>query len=224
MTGGDLRRHHRPRPQRLDAAVLRLDLRHDRPREHHVHRLRHRRRRHLGALYAWATIRSGSCILSAASCSLPGARSTSLFPSTCTDTFGAKFAHHQCRPASTRPRARAALLVPVANYMQQSSGNWDNVFVIAAGANILASLLAIAGAETLAQDDGGGLASLGLIPTDQVHRTKARSSFDGRFLLRALVYLSVSGAARLASRSTCFRSINSKTSTILPAFALAVRE
>jgi OFA family oxalate/formate antiporter-like MFS transporter len=35
------------------------------------------------------------------------------------------------------------LLVPVANYMQQSSGNWDNVFLIAAGANILASLLAL---------------------------------------------------------------------------------
>jgi len=34
--------------------------------------------------------------------------------------------------------------VPIANYMQQSSGHWDNVFLIAAGANILASLLAIA--------------------------------------------------------------------------------
>jgi OFA family oxalate/formate antiporter-like MFS transporter len=28
--------------------------------------------------------------------------------------------------------------------MQQASGNWDQVFIIAAGANILASLLAIA--------------------------------------------------------------------------------
>jgi OFA family oxalate/formate antiporter-like MFS transporter len=27
--------------------------------------------------------------------------------------------------------------------VQQSTGNWDNVFIIAAGANILASLLAI---------------------------------------------------------------------------------
>jgi MFS transporter, OFA family, oxalate/formate antiporter len=27
--------------------------------------------------------------------------------------------------------------------MQQSSGNWDKVFIVAAGANILASLLAI---------------------------------------------------------------------------------
>jgi MFS transporter, OFA family, oxalate/formate antiporter len=35
-------------------------------------------------------------------------------------------------------------LVPIANYVQQSSGNWDCVFLIASGANILASLLAIA--------------------------------------------------------------------------------
>ena len=40
-------------------------------------------------------------------------------------------------------KGTASLLVPVANYMQQSSGSWDQVFVIAAGANILASLLAI---------------------------------------------------------------------------------
>ena len=44
----------------------------------------------------------------------------------------------------TPPKAPQPLLVPVANYMQQSSGNWDRVFIIAAGANILASLLAIA--------------------------------------------------------------------------------
>ncbi len=57
---GDVRRHHRSHPQRPDAAVLRLDLRHDRPREHHVHRVRHGRHRHLGAVHARATIRSGS--------------------------------------------------------------------------------------------------------------------------------------------------------------------
>ena len=33
--------------------------------------------------------------------------------------------------------------MPVANYMQQSSGTRDTVFIVAAGANILASLLAI---------------------------------------------------------------------------------
>jgi OFA family oxalate/formate antiporter-like MFS transporter len=67
----------------------------------------------------------------------------SLFPSTCTDTFGAKFATTNAGLLYTA-KGTAALLVPVANYMQQSSGSWDRVFWIAAGANILASLLAIA--------------------------------------------------------------------------------
>jgi MFS transporter, OFA family, oxalate/formate antiporter len=67
----------------------------------------------------------------------------SLFPSTCTDTFGAKFATTNAGLLYTA-KGTASLLVPVANYMQQTSGNWDRVFVIAAGANILASLLAIA--------------------------------------------------------------------------------
>src|ERR1700755_124024 len=67
----------------------------------------------------------------------------SLFPSTCTDTFGAKFATTNAGLLYTA-KGTAALLVPIANYMQQSSGNWDKVFIIAAGANILASLLAIA--------------------------------------------------------------------------------
>jgi OFA family oxalate/formate antiporter-like MFS transporter len=66
----------------------------------------------------------------------------SLFPSTCTDTFGAKFAATNAGLLYTA-KGTAALLVPVANYMQQSSSSWDNVFLIAAGANILASLLAI---------------------------------------------------------------------------------
>ena len=66
----------------------------------------------------------------------------SLFPSTCTDTFGAKFATTNAGLLYTA-KGTASLLVPVANYMQQSSGSWDRVFLIAAGANILASLLAI---------------------------------------------------------------------------------
>ncbi|MDB5654340.1 MAG: oxlT, partial [Tardiphaga sp.] len=66
----------------------------------------------------------------------------SLFPSTCTDTFGSKFATTNAGLLYTA-KGTAALLVPVANYMQQSSNSWDNVFLIAAGANILASLLAL---------------------------------------------------------------------------------
>jgi MFS transporter, OFA family, oxalate/formate antiporter len=67
----------------------------------------------------------------------------SLFPSTCTDTFGSKFAATNAGLLYTA-KGTAALLVPVANYLQQSSGNWNGVFLAAAGANILASILAIA--------------------------------------------------------------------------------
>ncbi len=67
----------------------------------------------------------------------------SLFPSTCTDTFGSKFAATNAGLLYTA-KGTAALLVPVANYMQQGSGSWDSVFLVAAGANILASFLAIA--------------------------------------------------------------------------------
>ncbi|MEJ1161855.1 oxalate/formate MFS antiporter [Prosthecomicrobium sp. N25] len=67
----------------------------------------------------------------------------SLFPSTCTDTFGSKFAATNAGLLYTA-KGTAALLVPFANTLQQSHGNWDAVFLLAAGANILASFLAIA--------------------------------------------------------------------------------
>jgi OFA family oxalate/formate antiporter-like MFS transporter len=72
----------------------------------------------------------------------------SLFPSTCTDTFGAKFATTNAGLLYTA-KGTAALLVPIANYVQQSSGSWDKVFLIAAGANILASLIAIVALKPL---------------------------------------------------------------------------
>jgi MFS transporter, OFA family, oxalate/formate antiporter len=66
----------------------------------------------------------------------------SLFPSTCTDTFGSKFATTNAGLLYTA-KGTASLLVPIANYVQQTTGSWDKVFIIAAAANILASLLAI---------------------------------------------------------------------------------
>lgn len=66
----------------------------------------------------------------------------SLFPSTCTDTFGARFATTNAGLLYTA-KGTAALLVPLANYVQQGSGNWSLVFIIAAAANIMASLLAL---------------------------------------------------------------------------------
>ena len=67
----------------------------------------------------------------------------SLFPSTCTDTFGSKFAATNAGLLYTA-KGTAALLVPYASTIQKTSGSWDSVFLIAAGANILAALLAIA--------------------------------------------------------------------------------
>ncbi|PZQ17183.1 MAG: oxalate/formate MFS antiporter [Ancylobacter novellus] len=67
----------------------------------------------------------------------------SLFPSTCTDTFGSKFAATNAGMLYTA-KGTAALLVPFASTLQTATGSWDSVFLIAAGANILASFLAIA--------------------------------------------------------------------------------
>jgi OFA family oxalate/formate antiporter-like MFS transporter len=66
----------------------------------------------------------------------------SLFPSTCTDTFGSKYAATNAGLLYTA-KGTAALLVPFANVLQQQSGSWDLVFIAAAGANILAAVLAI---------------------------------------------------------------------------------
>jgi MFS transporter, OFA family, oxalate/formate antiporter len=66
----------------------------------------------------------------------------SLFPSTCTDTFGSKYAATNAGMLYTA-KGTAALLVPFANLLQQETGTWDIVFLVAAGANILAALLAI---------------------------------------------------------------------------------
>src|SRR3979490_953817 len=66
----------------------------------------------------------------------------SLFPSTCADTFGSKYATTNAGLLYTA-KGTAALLVPVANYMQQPSGSWHRVFLIAAGPNILASPLPV---------------------------------------------------------------------------------
>jgi MFS family permease len=67
----------------------------------------------------------------------------SLFPSTATDTFGSKFATTNAGLLYTA-KGTAALLVPYANTLHRASGSWDLVFMIAAGANVLAAVLALA--------------------------------------------------------------------------------
>ena len=74
----------------------------------------------------------------------------SLFPSTCTDTFGPKFASANAGLLYTA-KGTASLLLPLANMMQKdgvawlgvAKGSWDGVLIIAAAANILAALLAL---------------------------------------------------------------------------------
>ena len=67
----------------------------------------------------------------------------SLFPSTCTDTFGNKFATTNAGLLYTA-KGTAALLTPYAASIQKATGSWDSVLQVAAAANILAAVLAIA--------------------------------------------------------------------------------
>jgi OFA family oxalate/formate antiporter-like MFS transporter len=64
----------------------------------------------------------------------------SLFPSTNTDTFGAKFAAANAGLLYTA-KGTASLLVPLANVLTRETGSWHAVFVIAALMNIAAALI-----------------------------------------------------------------------------------
>ncbi len=66
----------------------------------------------------------------------------SLFPATCTDTFGSKFATTNAGLLYTA-KGTAALLVPFSSKLTEWTGSWHVVFLIAAGLNILTALLAI---------------------------------------------------------------------------------
>jgi OFA family oxalate/formate antiporter-like MFS transporter len=67
----------------------------------------------------------------------------SLFPSTCTDTFGTKFATVNAGLLYTA-KGVSALLVPLANIIKDATGGWLAVFLAAAGVNLLVVVLAIA--------------------------------------------------------------------------------
>ena len=66
----------------------------------------------------------------------------SLFPSTCTDTFGAKFATVNLSLLYTA-KGTSAFLVPVANVIKSSTGSWHAVFVVTALMNIVVVALAL---------------------------------------------------------------------------------
>ena len=65
----------------------------------------------------------------------------SLFPSTCTDTFGARYATTNAGLLYTA-KGTASLLVPLSSVLVTATGGWQSVFVVAAIMNAAAALLA----------------------------------------------------------------------------------
>jgi OFA family oxalate/formate antiporter-like MFS transporter len=66
----------------------------------------------------------------------------SLFPSTCTDTFGPKYATTNASLLYTA-KGTSAFLVPLANMLKSATGSWASVFLIAAFTNVAVVLLAL---------------------------------------------------------------------------------
>jgi len=66
----------------------------------------------------------------------------SLFPATCTDIYGRKFATTNYGMLYTA-KGTASLLVPLANVLTSATGSWHAVFYVAAILNILAAVMAL---------------------------------------------------------------------------------
>jgi OFA family oxalate/formate antiporter-like MFS transporter len=65
----------------------------------------------------------------------------SLFPSTCADTFGSKYAAANAGMLYTA-KGTAALLVPLSSVLTTATGSWHAVFIVASVMNAVAALLA----------------------------------------------------------------------------------
>jgi OFA family oxalate/formate antiporter-like MFS transporter len=66
----------------------------------------------------------------------------SLFPATCADTYGKKFASANAGLLYTA-KGTASLIVPVSSVIALNFGGWSSVFVISAVMNIVAAALAL---------------------------------------------------------------------------------
>ena len=65
----------------------------------------------------------------------------SLFPSTCADTFGSKYAATNAGLLYTA-KGTASLLVPLSSVLTAMTGNWHAVFIVASIMNMIAALMA----------------------------------------------------------------------------------
>jgi OFA family oxalate/formate antiporter-like MFS transporter len=66
----------------------------------------------------------------------------SLFPATCTDIYGRKFATTNYGMLYTA-KGTASLLVPLANVLTSATGSWHAVFYVAAILNVIAAVMAL---------------------------------------------------------------------------------
>ena len=100
----------------------------------------------LGAVAYWLLGSAGhspwAFIIFAALIFLTWGEIFSLFPSTCTDSFGPKFATVNLSLLYTAKGA-SAFLVPVANMIKASTGSWHMVFVVTAIMNLVVVALAL---------------------------------------------------------------------------------
>ncbi len=100
----------------------------------------------LGAVAYWLLGSLGTApwafVLFAALIFLTWGEIFSLFPSTCTDTFGAKFATVNLSLLYTA-KGTSAFLVPVANLIKTSTGSWHMVFAATAAMNVVVVALAL---------------------------------------------------------------------------------
>jgi MFS transporter, OFA family, oxalate/formate antiporter len=100
----------------------------------------------LGGIAYWLLVELGMApwafVLFAALIFLTWGEIFSLFPSTCTDTFGTKFATVNLGLLYTA-KGTSAFLVPVANLIKDATGGWQMVFVVTAIMNFIVVGLAL---------------------------------------------------------------------------------
>jgi OFA family oxalate/formate antiporter-like MFS transporter len=100
----------------------------------------------LGAVAYWLLGSMGTApwafVLFAALIFLTWGEIFSLFPSTCTDSFGPKFATVNLSLLYTAKGA-SAFLVPVANMIKASTGSWHMVFLVTALMNLVVVAMAL---------------------------------------------------------------------------------
>ena len=100
----------------------------------------------LGAASYWMLAFSGHSpvmfVIAAAMVFFTWGEIFSLFPSTCTDLFGTRFASVNAGLLYTA-KGLSVWLVPLANVLVAQSGNWSGVFMACAAANVVVVVLAL---------------------------------------------------------------------------------